>query len=464
MSFPSLKNRQEAKSRAVFIPYETKVREFDGKLLLIAHLLNAGFTKVYFGSRSAMKQEALLRYDGIYIMKSMTKTEEAFYAQLRDRGFILVLLHAEGGIHYKNNMEGILSIYDPSLIEYLDFNFVFGESIKQDIGRYCGEEYTDNTVISGEPRFDLLKSKLQPYYNKKVAKLIGKYKNGIILVNTSFGVAHPVVGKDKLLEYLSSEPTYTDETKRLLFKKMLALEDVTKAFVHAIKEIATAFESKQIIIRPHPSESETQYRTELGHIRNVIISKEGSVHEWILAADCIIHYDCTTGMEAVLAGKPVLSFLPKYDEDIIAWLPVELSKKCYTNSELIRQLNNIYENNYTHKIKEKVYTEWQQAIHNVGNDASEIISSTLKPFLKIDKISLVEDGWIKGYHVKIYNYIKSHFNWLRKTRGTIGDLKFGELSVKEVKDKIHRIASILEFKHGARVSKRAINLVLISKR
>jgi hypothetical protein len=44
--------------------------------------------------------------------------------------------------------------------------------------------------------------------------------------------------------------------------------------------------------------------------RNVVVRRDGNVLSWIRPAELVVHSNCTTGIEAVLAGRPTVNFLP----------------------------------------------------------------------------------------------------------------------------------------------------------
>ena len=103
----------------IFIPFETKSREFDGKLLLISHLLNAGFKNIFLGSRGRTQKEALSHTNGLFIFKSLSVDDVPFYKLLKKRNYKIALLHVEGGIHYKDNEDSIKSTYPASIFYYV---------------------------------------------------------------------------------------------------------------------------------------------------------------------------------------------------------------------------------------------------------------------------------------------------------------------------------------------------------
>jgi hypothetical protein len=59
------------------------------------------------------------------------------------------------------------------------------------------------------------------------------------------------------------------------------------------------------------------------------------VQKWILASEMVIHFDCTTGIEAIIAGTPSISYKTTiYDENKTAWLPVAVSHQANNLKEL----------------------------------------------------------------------------------------------------------------------------------
>jgi hypothetical protein len=81
-------------------------------------------------------------------------------------------------------------------------------------------------------------------------------------------------------------------------------------FVMLAKEVATAYADHQIVLRPHPSEDPVFYERAFKPYRNILVTRDGSSLDWIRSAKLVVHCNCTTGVEAVLANKPAVNFLP----------------------------------------------------------------------------------------------------------------------------------------------------------
>lgn len=359
----------------IFIEYETKSREFDGKLLLISQLINKGFENIYFGASRPIRLESLNHHNGIYIFKSVSLNELSFYKKLKSKGFILCLIHAEGGVYYKNNTSSIESAFNQKALKYFDVNFVFGEEIKKSILNIHGETKTD-IIISGEPRFDLLKEKFNGFFSSIKPKFDVNYDQ-FFLINTSFSASNPKAGKEYLKNYWLNEPTFSDKTKRLLMEKIDFIDIVLQDYLSAIEMLAKKIPNTLFVIRPHPSESLKIYESKFKPYKNIKITNEGNVAQWIKKAKSIIHFDCTTGIEAHLANKPVIAYTPQYNENVVAWLPVAISKRVNTENDLYEQVLSIIENKFEHQISEDVIDTLNKSIHNFVDDSSPIISNYL---------------------------------------------------------------------------------------
>jgi len=99
-------------------------------------------------------------------------------------------------------------------------------------------------------------------------------------------------------------------------------------FIVLVKELAETFQEHRIILRPHPSEGLRFYRQAFERFPSVDVIREGNVVNWIRGAELIVHSNCTTGIEAVLARRPVLNFLPT-DRDR-SGLDVEVAREAGT--------------------------------------------------------------------------------------------------------------------------------------
>ena len=81
-----------------------------------------------------------------------------------------------------------------------------------------------------------------------------------------------------------------------------------KKFSELIEQLSKKTNLK-IIVRPHPVENMENYRS-LSKLKNVTVTKNGNISEWIYHSKAIVHSSCTGGLEASIRGKPTISYLP----------------------------------------------------------------------------------------------------------------------------------------------------------
>ena len=405
----------------VFIPYETKSREFDGKLLLIAHLVNAGFENIFFGSRGATKREAIKHKKGIYIFKSLSESDISFYKLLKRKKFTIVLLHVEGGIHYKENKD------------------------------------------SGDPRFDLLKEKYRFFFKERYKEIVSRY-NKFILVNTSFSLANPEVGKEKLMNFFKNEKTFSEGVLKKLVKKGAFFDGVLVDYLLALKECANTFVETNFVIRPHPSEALQTYLDCFKEVQNVYVVKEGNVADWILASIGVMHYDCTTGLEALIAQKPVIAYVPRVDEEVVAWLPIFMSKRVETIPLLKENIKEILNSSFEDLLYKEKELDFKAIVNNVADTSSEIILNNLIDLelngdtqLKLNKRNFVL--------MNIKDQIKSVLIGLKlkEKDNSIYLKKFDSCDKKEVYEKLMILSNIESFSFDVSLQQCGSEMVFIHK-
>jgi hypothetical protein len=141
------------------------------------------------------------------------------------------------------------------------------------------------------------------------------------------------------LKKLGVVKTHAQEQDQLAREKHE--EAVMHSFVEMLPLVRSAFPGHNIVIRPHPSENFETWRTETMSLPNVFVVHEGDVIPWLLAASASIHNGCTTGLQASLLGRPVVSYMlvrsSRFDKD----LPNSLSLMARSRDQLIATLTPI---------------------------------------------------------------------------------------------------------------------------
>ena len=452
------------KNKIFCIPIETKVRELDGKLLLALNLLDKGFD-IYLGARNGIFRELNYLENAIYLAKSISIENEHRYQKLKNNKNDIFVQNVEGGILYKDVSGHFRNSYPKELMHFVDGVFLYGDELEKKFIEYNSNFPRKNILVSGEPRFDLLKGNLKKYYEPSVIKLKEKYNN-YILVNTSFSIANPFVGEKQLFDHMEKSDGYSKEVVDNLRYKNLYFKDVMNDFIDALGFLSKKYPKINFIIRPHPSESLDNYKEIFKEVKNISVLNKGNVHPWILASKGVLHYDCTTGIESVLASKPTISYVPKKDKNIFAWLPTFVSKEVNNLQELDLQINKIVSNSYgLHNLEEEKRIILNSFIANVTKNSSDLIAEFFKNFYSNKQIATIKKTHLKLLLQRFKSTLKYYKSiLLNEKKKKISMRKYGDISKNEVEEKLRLLSKTNNKSFNFTINSYGKNVIHIKKK
>jgi surface carbohydrate biosynthesis protein len=314
----------------ILIPLEIGSRETLYKTYLCNLLTLSGFT-CYLGTKRNI-WKLVRKFDKyIYLDKGYHMgVSDKIYKIIKEREGIIVSLDDEGAIDYPDNST-IKERYAKTLFSKSDLVLMWGKEQKEVV--FSNISDSTKVLVTGHPRFELLRKEYRLFYQDDV-KSIEKLYSNFILINTNMGLGNNINGD----EYISR--TYRERTPNIdqlidFNKKKL---DV---FVNLIIKLSNE-SGKTIVLRPHPEENRQYYTNAFKGLSNVHITYEGSVIPWILACEIMIHPDCTTGVESLLLGKKSISFLPKtYNVNHVTKLPLEASYKFSSSNDVVEFIKKL---------------------------------------------------------------------------------------------------------------------------
>ena len=360
----------------------------------------------------------------IYFDKGYHKDQtEKIHLDIRRNCGTIFSLDEEGVIDYEGN-QSLLGRYSTKMFTYVDHTFFWGkrqyETVKSQIP--ANTKYS----ISGHPRFELLKPAYHYLYAASVKKLTRIYGN-FILINTNMGSGNNLRGDDFVFK------NYGERLKNI--REIVAFDKQKRdVYIELIKGISSVSD-RLIILRPHPEEDIAWYKRALIGLKNVRVIYQGSVIPWLLAADVMIHPDCTTAIESLFLGKKAISFLPENSPtELIATLPVQISNSFKSVGKLIEYL--MTPENPKGEIAEPDY-QLLEEYFNYSENSIQII---------LDQISSMADfeaGDKKlDYSLKDIMYLR-----YQSIRNRLKDIKGSELSQKKLsglnKVEVFRIRDLL---------------------
>ncbi len=338
-------SRQSNGKTHIFLPVEIKVREFYGKLLLALVATEAGY-KVVLGGQKELRQQLPDFPPGIYVDKSVAVSKNRWFERFRRLGNTIVAWDEEGLVIHEDQY--IKSRFSKQAFDQVDLFFAWGPA-QRDILVRENPERKDAILLSGNPRFDMLRPEIRGFYSE-AAEQLKKEHGPIILVNTNFGFYNHFKGVSearRIFMKSSSHGSGKFIDDWIDFQKQLF-----EAFVEIIPWLSSQFQDHSIIIRPHPSEGDKEWQRVVSKLSNVKVLKKGNVLEWIVASDAVIHSNCTTGIEAYLLGVPSIAYRPILSDIYETYLPNSVRKSLFSLEKLQETMLDIVEgknaDKYTH--------------------------------------------------------------------------------------------------------------------
>jgi surface carbohydrate biosynthesis protein len=336
------------KKPLLLIPVENQVRELDAKLLLACIAARHGFSSI-IGLHREIDFRIASFPKGIYLCKSMTERNLKMFQIMRNVGHQIVTWDEEALVHLPSETYYSRRL-DPVTIRYVSHLFAWGEDNAELWRRYPFLPEGMPIHVTGNPRSDMLRSELQPFYNDEMDQLQKTYGD-FILINTNFNHVNaffPAQNLFRPVEKPGAEPKFGKAAVGMSRAYAIGLRDHKQAIFDAFKDLIPrlnrAFPDHTLVIRPHPTENQDIYRQIAGRCKRVVVTNEGNVVPWLMATKAVIHNGCTTGIEAFVMRVPAISYRPEinatYDNGFYR-LPHRVSYQCFNFEELRDTLEGI---------------------------------------------------------------------------------------------------------------------------
>ena len=326
---------------ALLIPVENQVRELDPKLLLACVAARRGFSSV-IGSRRELEFQIDSYPKSIYLSKSMTRRSLIFFRIARKFGHEIVTWDEEALVHLPPETYFSRRLH-PDSIRQVSHLFAWGQD-NVDLWRQYPDLPADIPIHNtGNPRNDMLRPEMHPFYEKEVQALRREYGD-FILMNTNFNHVNafgsdmnlfkPVANPGELAKFGRAARGMSREYAEGLWNHKQA---VFKTFQQLIPKLEQAFPDQNIVVRPHPTERHDVYNEIAARCSRVHVTNKGNVMPWILATRVVLHNGCTTGVEAFMMGVPAISYRESVSEEYdngFYRLPNAVSHQCFDFDQL----------------------------------------------------------------------------------------------------------------------------------
>lgn len=310
-------------SKAVLFPIDTVSRELEWQLLLSCKLSMYGYNSV-IGHKQFIREIHKSSNNCIWFGR-LGQNEGLGSNDIdtvnigKDNGTLFYYLHDEGGFY--NNKDYDSSVKRINAYEHTwrhkDFKICTWGRYQKDVLKELVHSPENQIITTGMPRFDLYLKEFDWLDMNEVKSIKSNYGN-FILITTKFGTANTserISGLVRINKLIKKSYNLDSTEVQTIFDKWKKDNKDFTELANLIHEISVKNQSKNFVVRPHPSENLLFYKEVFKYYPNVKVIREGDVRAWIKGCDQMIHSGCTTGFEGVIAGKKVINFLPKEHVD-----------------------------------------------------------------------------------------------------------------------------------------------------
>jgi surface carbohydrate biosynthesis protein len=372
------------KSPRIALIVDHPLRDLSGLVLLARQLALEG-AQVFFVPMYCQDREIFTLQPDFVLLNYLRKNNEAFVSKLAEAGIQYGILDTEGGFY--GDMRGYSEVlsYRSDLYQKIRCNLIWGERMM----KFWQEDFphAHRLILTGLPRFDFYSPR---YRNLKLDFLSDNFKQKpMLLINTKVAIANPLfVSLEQEIDLYRHKLKMPEE--KIQFYLKVGRESIADT-IELTKQVAQSFPQSQVVLRPHPHENHKTYETALnGESANISVHREGSVTPWILQSSVILHRQCTTAIEAALAGKPALaplwvrtsSFAPDAEEvSFLVKTPEEMNELIQTAlstsglSQTVKQKDSL----------EKIINTWLYKMDGQSHiRAAQAVLESIDPHQKIN--------------------------------------------------------------------------------
>jgi surface carbohydrate biosynthesis protein len=420
--------------KLLFVPIETKVREFEGKLLFSLIAAERGY-EVLLGSQSTLQQHLYRFRPGIYIDKSIAVSKTAGMRMMHGLKHRVAAWDEEGLVYFDlTQLKGVRLGRDT--LREVELFFAWGEAQLTDI-QTAEPGIELPAVVTGNPRFDILRSEFRGYYTKAAEELRQRHGR-ILLINTGFPFANHFLSHDELrknqLKYPVPEGFFENWAK--------VQGEAMDSFRDLVPRLHDAFPEHAIILRPHPSENHQAWRDILKKYPRCLVTGDHAAVLWIAACDLLIHFDCTTGIEAFIMGVPSIAYRNVKTPGYCQPLPNTLSYRTGTAEETLALSRRIVSGEEPPGTLQADPERRAIAARHIAGLEGPVSSERILDAL--DRMDPHEGAWRLGRIRPALNHLIGSVQrgLHRGPRWGVGYVaqKFPGLSLQEVKDSAGRLA------------------------
>jgi len=288
----------------LYVSIETAKRELLSRLIVALEAAWRG-GKVVIGQKWAIEANLETLPRGVVLYKTADQPQCASARKARELGHIPVSMIEEGlaafdgGVTYNHFGKRFPDSFDM----HLALTDTQHEALKSSFGSI------PKTVVTGNPRIDLLRPKFRPLHDPSVDRIRKNHGNFILFnsnlaaINWQYGDAgefREYLDKNGFIDIAAKDTQVFDE----MFTSETLRHRITTEFFEKLTKKAPEI---PIIIRPHPGENIALWEEFSTRFENCRMIRDDMAICWMAAAGVTVVTGCSTGIEGFLMGCPIVN-------------------------------------------------------------------------------------------------------------------------------------------------------------
>jgi surface carbohydrate biosynthesis protein len=292
-----------------YLALEIKQRELDSRLLIAAHLVHAGLP-VMFGQQWAIFRNADVLPKGLMLFKTVNRIQAVNMQNCRDCGHLVAATDEEVLVCLQEAC--FFEVFSEIAADNCDLFFAQSELHKTLVEQRF-PSLQGKVQVSGNSRLDFLAPRGRTAYAAEAQALQDQYGD-FILFNTNYGQINSI-WKDlnEVIKIAAKAGLVKPEDPKSVAEYQAKLEWERRNLLEIAALIDWTLRDQpqyKVVLRPHPGERVEFWQEQFGQRPGFTIIPRSNPHPWLMAAKLVAHTSCTTGLEAVLLGKPVVNLVP----------------------------------------------------------------------------------------------------------------------------------------------------------
>lgn len=425
----------------ILIVVDNPVRDLSACTLLATELSQKH--QVYLTSMSQSAYECFRLKPDLVVLNYLRIINLPLVHRLIACGIRYSILDTEGGVFSKipgsdENSYHKTLVKDQFSRSHIEHYFAWGTVLAQDMKDrqiYPAEKI----FCTGTPRTDFYHKSFQSFFVEKNEQ----NARPMILINTSFPGNNPKFNsRENEKKNLIAKFNYPADFVEKMYS---GLDTVMNKYIELTRYLAEKMPDVDFVLRPHPFESHQVYLSKLADIKNVKVDGSDMVVKWILRSKALVHFQCSTAIEAGLSKIPSMS-LSGYDHLREIQGLAEVTEYCDSFEEMENKIKNIL--NGKHQIPDSVAIAIQKIEKDIycqvdGKSYQRIAEIILRTTSKQQPNWLLrfKQQMLSGVYFSFY-FLRSAIKWMAKGRLVPAAKKFTLNEVNIVLDKLQSVEQV----------------------